>query len=121
MLDIKDIYESRKKIRELYDHDTKYGDLVGALLGIREKNKCIESMDVRIQGEYKIAVDLAENTTDAQAQDVNNQIFSCLVSYVEQNIDKVGVSKQLFEKTIDSCPSEMIDSILVGNSLCIML
>ena len=43
-------YEYRKKIRELYKNDVNNnGDLCSSVLQIRDTNKCINSIDIRLK------------------------------------------------------------------------
>ena len=92
---MKDYYLHRKEIQKLYRNDCMYGDLAGALLGVRESNKYIDSMSLEIQ-DYRIRIELVQGKNDDENREILSKvdkIFSrigrIINTYIVNNIDRV--------------------------------
>ena len=67
-------YKFRKEIHKLYDHDVyNTGDLCSKVLGIRDKEKCIESAKIALQS-YTINIELAADTTVEKQTEIIDKI-----------------------------------------------
>ena len=92
---MKDYYTQRVEIQKLYIHDTHYGDLAGALLGVREANRYIESMRLNIQS-FQIRIELIEGKDEEECKEIlynidsiYNKIKSIIDKFIVDNIDQV--------------------------------
>lgn len=91
--DMKDYYDMRKKVRELYATgaitNPKVNDLCSNILQIRDKNKCIESIDIDTVN-FSIEVELEESTDYKTCVKIQNDIAKIIDEYISDNIESVS-------------------------------
>ena len=123
--DMKDYYNFRSLICNLYDNDTYYGDLCGSVLYIRDKNRCINSMSTKIQ-DHAIVVEFDDNTETKKKFKIADDIKSKIGAFLSNNIDNLvrmdsKLSQEQIEGFINSPTSNFCDTSLTGNTLVISL
>ena len=113
-------YKFRKEIHKLYDHDVyNTGDLCSKVLGIRDKEKCIESAKIALQS-YTINIELAADTTIEKQTEIINKVAKCIGYYIVDNRDKIDPKineDPLFDTYITSYNNMYCDIIVVGKSI----
>ena len=113
-------YKFRKEIHKLYDHDVyNTGDLCSKVLGIRDKEKCIESAKIALQS-YTINIELAADTTAEKQTEIINKVAKCIGYYIVDNRDKIDPKineDPLFDTYITSYNNMYCDIIVVGKSI----
>ena len=117
-------YKFRKEIHKLYDHDVyNTGDLCSKVLGIRDKEKCIESAKIALQS-YTINIELAADTTVEKQTEIINKVAKCIGYYIVDNRDKIDPKineDPLFDSYITSYNNMYCDIIVVGKSITFCL
>lgn len=113
-MEMKKYYENRKELRKLYDNDTIYGDLCGGLLNIRDKFRCVNSMNIALQ-DYSISVELDDDTDQATKNDIVNRMLDKINTFVKNNADKLDLHMDVLDRMIFT--STLVDTIVVGNSI----
>ena len=109
-MDMEKYYKYRKEIGELFLHDTdNIGNLACKVLEIRDKNKCVNSINLSIQ-EGEISVELDNSTTNKKKTDIVNKIINCIGRYIVDNKSKLD------KETAES--EEFNDAILNNNNFC---
>ena len=113
-------YKFRKEIHKLYDHDVyNTGDLCSKILGIRDKEKCIESAKISLES-YTINIELAADTTAEKQTEIINKVANCIGYYIIDNRDKIDPSineDPSFDTYITSYNRMYCDIIVVGKSI----
>ena len=113
-------YKFRQEIHKLYDHDVyNTGDLCSKVLGIRDKEKCIESAKIALQS-YTINIELAADTTAEKQTEIIDKIARCIGYYIVDNRDKIDPKineDTLFSGYITSSNHMYCDIIVIGNSI----
>ena len=113
-------YKFRKEIHKLYDHDVyNTGDLCSKVLGIRDKEKCIESAKIALQS-YTINIELAADTTIEKQTEIINKVANCIGYYIVDNRDKIDPKineDPLFDTYIASYNPMYCDIIVIGKSI----
>lgn len=113
-------YKFRKEIHKLYDHDVyNTGDLCSKILGIRDKEKCIESAKIALQS-YTINIELAADTTIEKQTEIINKVTRCIGYYIVDNRDKIDPKineDPLFDTYITSYNPMYCDIIVIGKSI----
>ena len=74
-------YEYRKDLHDIYDMDVWYGDLVGNVLALREKDRYIDTVNVDIRS-YKIYVELSDKAKDKEIKKVVSQMKDIIDSFI---------------------------------------
>lgn len=124
--DMKEYYNFRSLMYNLYDNDDYYGDLCGSVLHIRDKNRCINSMSTSIQNEHHISVEFDESTSSDKMIKIAHQISEKIEEFIQNNkgyLVEVNKDKNLSPDKLDkflSC-SSFCDKSIVGKTLEIML
>lgn len=124
MQDMKKYYAFRKAVRNLYQHDTIYGDLCGSLLYIRDKNRCINAMSIDIPN-YNIEVEFDGNIDAKKFEKIINDILVKISSFMWDNIDNIvsfsfgEISREDAESIITYNP--FCDTSIIGKTLTIIL
>ena len=113
-------YKFRQEIHKLYDHDVyNTGDLCSKVLGIRDKEKCIESAKIALQS-YTINIELAADTTIEKQTEIINKVARCIGYYIVDNRDKIDPKineDPLFDTYITSYNPMYCDIIVIGKSI----
>ena len=113
-------YKFRKEIHKLYDHDVyNTGDLCSKVLGIRDKEKCIESAKIALQS-YTINIELAADTTIEKQTEIINKIAKCIGYYIVDNRDKIDPKineDPSFDTYVTSYNNMYCDIIVIGKSI----
>ena len=113
-------YKFRQEIHKLYDHDVyNTGDLCSKVLGIRDKEKCIESAKIALQS-YTINIELAADTTAEKQTEIIDKIARCIGYYIVDNRDKIDPKineDPLFDTYITSYNPMYCDIIVIGKSI----
>lgn len=113
-------YKFRQEIHKLYDHDVyNTGDLCSKVLGIRDKEKCIESIKIALES-YTINIELAADTTVEKQTEIIDKIAKCIGYYIVDNRDKIDPKineDTLFGGYIASYNHMYCDIIVIGNSI----
>ena len=115
---IHDYYYWRKKIQELYIHDTYYGDLIGEILKYRDENKFVESISIDMSIP-KIEVELADNSKLSKTV---SDIESIIRNYLHSSISQLNLSNEesaSLDEFINT--SSLYDSSYVGNMVIFLL
>lgn len=116
-------YKFRQEIHKLYDHDVyNTGDLCSKILGIRDKEKCVESVKIALQN-YSISIELSSDTNMKKRTEITNKITKSIGYYIIDNRDKLDsniVEDESFD-TFISNPSLYCDIIIIGNYIMINL
>ena len=117
-------YKFRQEIHKLYDRDAyNTGDLCSKVLGIRDKEKCIESAKIALQS-YTINIELAADTTAEKQTEIINKVARCIGYYIVDNRDKIDPKineDPLFDTYIASYNPMYCDIIVVGKSITFCL
>ena len=91
--DMREYYDMRQKVRELYSVgpmiNPKVNDLCSSVLQIRDKNRCVESIKVDTKNFY-IEVELEECTDYDKCLKVKNSITKTIDDYINANIESIG-------------------------------
>ena len=113
-------YKFRQEIHKLYDHDVyNTGDLCSKVLGIRDKEKCIESIKISLES-YTINIELSADTTVEKQTEIIDKIARCIGYYIVDNRDKIDPKineDTLFGGYITSSNHMYCDIIVIGNSI----
>ena len=113
-------YKFRQEIHKLYDRDAyNTGDLCSKVLGIRDKEKCIESAKIALQS-HTINIELAADTTIEKQTEIIDKIARCIGYYIVDNRDKIDPKineDTLFGTYITSSNHMYCDIIVIGNSI----
>ena len=116
-IDMHKYYAFRTEIRKLYDHDVNQcGDLCCKILEIRDKHRCINSIDIDISG-YSIKVTLADGTSENKVQEIMNKIATAIGYFIvlnRSNIDPAINDDPDFETFINAPNYIFCDIIRVG-------
>lgn len=113
-------YDTRTKIRKLYDRDTAYkGNLVESILQAKLNFNSIEQINVSIQ-DYSISVTLNKDNSDYQ---IKNSIISYINDrineFIMNNIDELDISEEDKNKIMGG--SSFTDYHVLGNSIKFLL
>ena len=112
-------YEFRKAIRNLYDNDTKIGDLCCKILEIRDKYRYVESITTSIQ-EYNIDIELENGTDQDKKEKILTKVADAVGRYLVDNqtlLDPSIYNDPEFELFIESDNYIFCDIYVVGNSI----
>lgn len=99
-------YDFRYRLKDLYKNDTIAGDLACKVLEIRDKNRCVNSINVSIQ-EGGIIVEFDQKTPEKKRTDIVNKIQNSIGRFIVDNQDKISISQDSFDQIINN-----------GNSFC---
>lgn len=117
-------YDFRKAIHKLYNEEaSSKDDLCSKILEIRDKEKCVESISIFLEG-YNIDVNLADNTDETKKQKVINRIGNCIGRYIVDNMGVLGediTEDPEFDEYLNSPSYNFIDIYLIGNTVHISL
>lgn len=109
---MKDYYTHRKIIQNLYKNDVMYsGDLAGALLGLREQNRYIESMSLEIQS-GRIRIELITPKDENENKEIFHNIPG-IYQKIAVIIDGF-ISANIFKITDPSTASVISNNIANG-------
>ena len=116
-IDDKKYYELRQEVRKLYKHDTNYeGDLCSRILEIRDKYKCVDSINVSLS-DYSISIEFEEGTQPNKIDNIVSLVITRLSEFVEANKDDLNITnKEEFRTFIDPVNYLLCDVIVLGNS-----
>lgn len=114
--DMEEYYNMREKVRELYSVgaavNPKVNDLCSTVLQIRDKNRCVESINVDTVN-YIIEVDLEEGTSTDTCLKIRDEIASTIDKYIANNIDSIKtIEKEDYEKVQNT---KLHDDLVIGN------
>ena len=117
-------YKFRKEIQKLYKNDVyNTGDLCSKILGIRDKEKCIESIRIDLDS-YTINIELSQDTTDKKKSEIVEKIARSIGYYIVDNRDKIDPEineDESFETYITSANHLYCDIIIIGKSVTFIL
>lgn len=117
--EMKKYYEFRKTARKLYDNDVQYGDLCGSILHIRDKNKCIDSIQLNISS-YEVVVEFESGTDENKKNSILSLIIEEIRKFVRSNIDKLPIENVNEFKAYIYSPM-ICDVIIIGDIIKISL
>ena len=88
--DMNEYYKARQKVRELYTLgaaiNPKVNDLYSSVLQIRDKNRCVESINIDTTN-FSIEVEIEEGTDFDTCLKVKKDISSTIDNYIRDNIN----------------------------------
>ena len=117
---MKRYYEFRKEIHKLYDHDVYCtGDLYSKILEIRDKERCVESVNIDLS-HYSINLELSTDTTGSKTLQIINKISNNIGIYILNNKDLLDpeiTNDAAFETYLTSPMHPFCDTIVIGDSI----
>lgn len=120
---MKDYYNHRKILQELYKQDVYYGDLCGELLGLRDQNPYIQGMFIDMKG-LLIRVEVKKDDTDFLTHmerivnSISTMISKCMFSKIDSITDPETAETIKEYLTIGT---QYFDIFMVGNTIEIHL
>lgn len=83
-------YNFRKEIHKLYKNDViNSGDLCCKVLEIRDKYRCVDSINISIQT-YSITVYFEHDTDDNKKLEIIDKIGKCIKKYINDNLSLIS-------------------------------
>lgn len=114
-------YNLRKQVRNLYQNDVRINpsinDLCSQMLHIRDKNKCVESIDLNTSN-YTIEIGLDDTASDNIKNKIYNEATNILDNYIKENVTDYEKDNTKYEKAKQF---KLYDEIVVGNSIKFIL
>jgi hypothetical protein len=114
-------YNLRKQVRNLYQNDVRINpsinDLCSQMLHIRDKNKCVESIDLNTSN-YTIEIGLDDTASDNIKNKIYNEATNILDNYIKENVTGYEKDNTKYEKAKQF---KLYDEIVVGNSIKFIL
>lgn len=119
--DMKYYYTLREQVRNLYANDVKINpninDLCSQMLRIRDKNKCVESINLNTSN-YIIEIGLDDTADDKTKTKIYSEATNILDNYIKENV----VSYEKDSTKYDKAKSfKLYDDVIVGNSIKFIL
>ena len=109
-------YEFRKKLHNIYQNDTKYGDLTGSILEYREKNRNVTTVSIQLS-DYKIYVTLEQNTPSIDYDKIVFDICAIIRSYLENAIDNTYSKEEANSIVVLLHTRPFLDAAYLGNTI----
>ena len=82
-------YSFRSDLQDLYKNDINAnGDLACKVLEIRDKNRCINSMEVSIQ-DGRIILEFDSKTPEKKRKNITSQISKSISNFIYDNKDNI--------------------------------
>ena len=108
-------YKYRRKIQELYQHDTNYGDLVGDVLKYRDSNKFITSIVVDMSSpQFVIEFDPESN----KEVDIMTDIGETIINFLKEASDKLGMTPEEEKEYLNIVQTtQQFDVYRIGNQI----
>lgn len=115
-------YEFRKEIRKLYKNDVRLnGDLCSKILEIRDKERCVEYINVSL-ADFNISIEVSEDTPEDKTNSIVDTIIRRISKFIADNINELNITdRELFTKFIDPSGYLLCDVIVLGKSITIYL
>lgn len=115
-------YEFRKEIRKLYKNDVRLnGDLCSKILEIRDKERCVEYINVSL-ADFNISIEVSEDTPEDKANSIVDTIIRRISKFIADNANELNIDdRELFTKFIDPSGYLLCDVIVLGKSINIYL
>lgn len=119
VLDMREYYNFRKEVHKLYDNDTIHkGDLSCSILGIRDKYRCVNSVNIGIQDHF-INVELDDDTSSKKKMEIANKIADSIGRFIVDNKDKldpsIANSDNFNDLFIESDNHVYCDMVMIGD------
>lgn len=115
---MQDYYNFRVELKDLYCNDVKAkGDLPCKVLEIRDKNRCVTSMNVDIgPTEGKIVMEFDSNTSEKKRKSITDNITNSIGRFIVDNRDNINVDNDLFD-TIMNNGTSYCDIYTIGDEV----
>lgn len=111
--DMKEYYDMRQNVRKLYALgpaiNPRVNDLCSTVLQIRDKNRCVESINIDTNN-FTIEVEIEEGTDFDTCLKIKNEISSTIDKYIIDNIYSID-SQESAEKYENA---KLYDDLSVG-------
>ena len=121
---MKDYYNFRKEIRNLYKNDVNQcGDLCVKLLEIRDKYRCVNLINIAIQT-FSVDVELADGTSVNKRNEIIGKICNSIGTFLVNNRNSINpeyANSDEFDKFLNAPNYIFCDIICVGNTISITL
>jgi hypothetical protein len=124
VMTMKDYYNFRKEIRNLYKNDVNQcGDLCVKLLEIRDKYRCVNLINIAIQT-FSVDVELADGTSVNKRNEIIGKICNSIGTFLVNNRNNINpeyANSDEFDKFLNAPNYIFCDIICVGNTISITL
>lgn len=94
-------YEFRSELKNLYKNDAITDDLACKVLEIRDKNRCINSVDISIQ-EGVISVEFDNEISEKKRKDITHKIAQSISSFINNNKDQINIDDDTFNYIVNN-------------------
>lgn len=121
-MNMSEYYDFREQVRTLYNNENNAnpGDLFSSVLQIRDKNKCISSVNVSIEN-YNISMQFDDSTDYKKRDKIISKVKDAIHDYIEDNKLALNFTsleqRKEFDNMLDMETSPYCDVSLVGNSV----
>lgn len=123
-MDMGSYYNFREKIKTLYNNSFPNStDLCGKLLELKDKNKNIIGMDIRLS-QYCIEIDVDDNITLVEKQKIADSAMRRIGYYISSNSNYLNIpenDRYSFDSFLGSVPYLYCDYTVIGNTITINL
>lgn len=120
-------YKLRKKIRELYNGSLcNSNELCATLLEVKDKNKCVISMNIDLSSNY-IEFQFDEETNFDKVKKITDTVLKRITSFISSNrniLDMSSEEQKIFDIMIEGTGHDLLfcfDCIIVGHGVKINL
>jgi hypothetical protein len=95
-------YQFRSELKNLYKYDTSAnGDLACKVLEIRDKNRCVNSIEVSID-EGRIIIEFDPKTNEKKRKSITYSITESINNFIMDNRAKINIDDEDFNKLVNN-------------------
>ena len=95
-------YQFRSELKNLYKHDmSANGDLACKVLEIRDKNRCVNSIEVSID-EGRIIIEFDPKTNEKKRKTITHNITDSINNFIIDNKSKINIDEEDFNKLVNN-------------------